>query len=120
MQKKLNITFNREEDKSTKSSDSLTELYIDSRFNQDDLSLERLHIWHYAIPQKRIESSIQELMKYINSSSENFIVKSAVAHLWFESIHPYDEGNGRIGRAIVNYIFTSLPSLLRLCKNYQI
>jgi Fic family protein len=44
------------------------------------------------------------LIEYINSSTENFIVKSAVAHLWFESIHPYDDGNGRIGRAIVNYI----------------
>ena len=38
------------------------------------------------------------------SYSYHFIVKSAVAHLWFESIHPYDDGNGRIGRVIVNYI----------------
>jgi len=143
LQKKLNITFNRVEDKSTKNSDSLTELYIDSRFNQEDLSLERLHRWHHAIfeeyssvlypvnkgvfrdhddmqivsgtmgkekihyiaiPQKQIESSIGQLIEYINSSRENFIVKSAIAHLWFESIHPYDDGNGRIGRAIVNYI----------------
>ena len=143
LQKRLNIAFNREEDKSTKNSDSLTELYIDSRFNQEDLSIERLHRWHSAIfeeyssvlypvnrgvfrdhddmqivsgiigkekihyiamPQKEIEPSIQELIEYINSSDENFIVKSAVAHLWFESIHPYDDGNGRIGRAIVNYI----------------
>jgi len=60
---------------------------------------------HYqAIPQKEIEPSIQQLINYINGSSENFIVKSAVAHLWFESVHPYDDGNGRIGRAIVNYI----------------
>jgi Fic family protein len=143
LHKKLNVTFNRVEDKSTKNSDSLTELYIDSRFNQEVLSVERLHIWHraifeaydsvlypvnkgvfrdhddmqivsgsigrekihyVAIPQKQIESSIRELIEYINASSENFIVKSAVAHLWFESIHPYDDGNGRIGRAIVNYI----------------
>lgn len=143
LQKKLNITFNRDEDKSTKNSDSLTELYIDSRFNQEAFSLDRLHRWHcaifkeyssvlypvnkgvfrdhddmqivsgsigkekvhyVAIPQKQIEPSIKELIDYINSSSENFIVKSAVAHLWFESIHPYDDGNGRIGRAIVNYI----------------
>jgi len=143
LHKKLNITFNRVEDKSTKSSDSLTELYLDSRFNQEALSIERLHKWHHAIfeayesvlypvnkgvfrdhdemqivsgsigrekvhyvamPQKQIESSMQELMDYINHSHENFIVKSAVAHLWFESIHPYDDGNGRIGRAIVNYI----------------
>jgi Fic family protein len=143
LQKKLNVTFNRVEDKSTKNSDSLTELYIDSRFNQEALSIERLHKWHcaifeaydsvlypvnkgvfrdhddmqivsgsigrekihyVAIPQKQIESSTRELIEYINNSNENFIVKSAVAHLWFESIHPYDDGNGRIGRAIVNYI----------------
>lgn len=143
LHKKLDIAFNRVEDKSTKNSDSLTELYLDSRFNQEALSIERLHKWHHAIfkeynsvlypvnkgifrdhddmqivsgsigrekvhyvamPQKQITSSLQELIDYINSSSENFIVKSAVAHLWFESIHPYDDGNGRIGRAIVNYI----------------
>jgi len=142
LHKKLNIAFNRE-DKSTTKSDSLTELYLDSRFNQEALSVERLHKWHgaifegyesvlypvnqgvfrnhdemqivsgvigrekihyVAIPHKQIGSSVQALMEYINGSSENFIVKSAIAHLWFESIHPYDDGNGRIGRAIVNYI----------------
>jgi Fic family protein len=135
--------LNRANDKSTKKSDSLTELYLDSRFNQEALTVERLHKWHsaifeeyssvlypvnrgvfrdhdemqivsgsigrervhyQAIPQREIESSIKQLIDYINSSSENFIVKSAVAHLWFESIHPYDDGNGRVGRAIVNYI----------------
>ena len=142
LHKKLNIVFNRE-DTSTKTSDSLTELYLDSRFNQDELTVERLHKWHeaifesyesvlypvnrgvfrdhddmqivsgsigkekvhyVAIPHKQIVSSIELLIEYINCSNENFIVKSAVAHLWFESIHPYDDGNGRIGRAIVNYI----------------
>jgi len=142
LHKKLNIAFKRE-DKSTTKSDSLTELYLDSRFNQEALSVERLHKWHgaifegyesvlypvnqgvfrnhdemqivsgaigrekihyVAIPHKQIDSSVHTLMEYINSSSENFIVKSAIAHLWFESIHPYDDGNGRIGRAIVNYI----------------
>jgi Fic family protein len=143
LHKKLEITFNRAEDKSTKNSDSLTELYLDSRFNQEKLSIDRLHKWHsaifeeydsvlypvkrgifrdhddmqivsgsigrekvhyQAIPQKEIEPSMQQLIDYINNSSENFIVKSAMAHLWFESVHPYDDGNGRIGRAIVNYI----------------
>jgi Fic family protein len=30
------------------------------------------------------------------------VVRAAVAHLWFETIHPFDDGNGRLGRAIVD------------------
>jgi Fic family protein len=30
------------------------------------------------------------------------IARAAVAHLWFESIHPFEDGNGRIGRAIID------------------
>ena len=60
---------------------------------------------HYeAIPPKDIARNMDELLDYINHAKTNFAVKSAIAHLWFESIHPYDDGNGRIGRAITNYI----------------
>ena len=30
-------------------------------------------------------------------------LRSAIAHLWFESIHPFDDGNGRVGRAIADH-----------------
>ena len=30
------------------------------------------------------------------------MARAAIAHLWFESIHPFEDGNGRIGRAIVD------------------
>jgi Fic family protein len=32
----------------------------------------------------------------------NGIARAALAHLWFESIHPFEDGNGRVGRAIVD------------------
>ena len=31
------------------------------------------------------------------------LARAAVAHLWFESIHPFEDGNGRVGRAIVDF-----------------
>lgn len=30
------------------------------------------------------------------------IARAAIEHLWFESIHPFEDGNGRMGRAIID------------------
>ena len=62
---------------------------------------------HYrALPAHRIQGDIEKLIEYINNSPENLYVKSAKAHLWFVSIHPYDDGNGRIARVIADYILS--------------
>ncbi len=65
-------------------------------------SREKVH--YRAVPAESIEEDIRKLLEYINHSSENVYIKSAKAHLWFVSIHPYDDGNGRIARAIADYI----------------
>jgi Fic family protein len=60
---------------------------------------------HYVgIPHKNIDKDISALIKYINNSDDDIYIKSAIAHLWFLSIHPYDDGNGRIARIISDYI----------------
>jgi Fic family protein len=63
---------------------------------------------HYkAPPSDFIESDIGNLLKWCNDkSSENIYIKSAIAHLWFVIIHPYDDGNGRIARAITDYLLS--------------
>jgi len=65
---------------------------------------EKIH--YVALPYKQINSDIKYLLSYINNSDDNIYIKSAIAHLWFVTIHPYDDGNGRIARIISDYIIS--------------
>ena len=62
---------------------------------------------HYIAPPSEVMSKEMEaLFKYVNNAKENPYIKSAIVHLWFVLIHPYDDGNGRITRALANYILS--------------
>lgn len=57
---------------------------------------------HYVAPSPdRLEKEMNTFLDWFNDSNTtcNYL-KSAIAHLWFVCIHPFDDGNGRIGRAI--------------------
>ena len=49
---------------------------------------------------------MEKFLAYVNNSDENPYIKATVAHLWFLTIHPFDDGNGRIARTITNYILS--------------
>jgi Fic family protein len=59
---------------------------------------------HFEAPPSNIVSSeMNNFIKWFNNSLNNIkkpIIRSAIAHLYFETIHPFEDGNGRIGRAI--------------------
>lgn len=53
----------------------------------------------------QVLSLINNLLKFINSKKEPFIpVKAALAHFSFEKIHPFLDGNGRVGRILIQAI----------------
>ncbi len=59
---------------------------------------------HFVAPSEdRLEYEMQSFLEWFNSlkRSDN-ILKAALAHLWFVTIHPFDDGNGRIARAIAD------------------
>lgn len=158
--KKLDKDFDARNDKySTRITDNLVEILIDSNLNKGSLNLDRLHGWHNclfehsvynklnkidiakfrsnsdmevisgaighekvhykAVLEENIDTDIENFLKYCTESDENIYIKSAIAHIWFVIIHPYDDGNGRIARAITDYILSQNTSST-LFKLYSI
>jgi Fic family protein len=158
--KKLDKDFDGRYDKySTRATDNLVEILIDSNLNKDVLNLQRLHGWHNclfehtgydrltkidiakfrshsdmevisgaigdekvhykAVPLEKLDVDIENFLRYCNESDENIYIKAAIAHIWFVIIHPYDDGNGRIARAITDYILSQNSSSTKF-KLYSI
>lgn len=59
---------------------------------------------HFEAPASaRVPQMMDQLLHWINQPlSIDPVFKSAIAHLWFVTVHPFDDGNGRIGRAIMD------------------
>ena len=57
---------------------------------------------HFEAPEaNRLNKEMSHFLKWYNSYSKiDPVLKSAIAHLWFVTLHPFDDGNGRIARAI--------------------
>lgn len=61
---------------------------------------------HYeGIPQKRVKVEMDRFLDWLNNDNRlDLVLKAAIAHFWFIIIHPFDDGNGRIGRAITDML----------------
>jgi Fic family protein len=59
---------------------------------------------HFEAPTAdRLEEEMRRLFEWFNSDATmEPVLKAALAHLWFVTIHPFDDGNGRIARAIAD------------------
>lgn len=57
-----------------------------------------------APPSARVPSEMQRFLNWFEDGSRELpgVARAAIAHLWFETIHPYNDGNGRVGRAIAD------------------
>jgi Fic family protein len=62
---------------------------------------ERVH--YQAAAAGRLEKEMHTFLEWFNGDAPiDPVLKAAVAHLWFVTIHPFDDGNGRIARAIAD------------------
>ncbi|TCD10469.1 Fic family protein [Pedobacter frigidisoli] len=61
-------------------------------------------IIHFQAPDaKELETEMNALLVWINKENRlDLVLKAGIAHLWFVTLHPFDDGNGRIARAITD------------------
>lgn len=63
---------------------------------------ERVH--YEAPPASVLSTEMAYLIDYINNEELDLIIKAAVVHLWFVILHPFEDGNGRIARALTDML----------------
>ena len=63
---------------------------------------------HFQAPgSEKIEQEMTNFLHWFEYEHEtDLVLKAAIAHLWFVTIHPFDDGNGRIARAITDMMLT--------------
>lgn len=79
------------------------------------------HVYFEAVPSERVPSEMREFVQWFNTSKDSMPIleRAALAHIYFESIHPFEDGNGRIGRILVEKILSQglkRPVLIALSK----
>ena len=59
---------------------------------------------HYEAPEaSRLKQEMKTFLEWFNQEDQNDpVIKAGLAHFWFVTIHPFDDGNGRIARAIAD------------------
>jgi len=73
---------------------------------------------HIAPPPEQVENLIEEiLLTYQSDLTSFFLDKITKFHLDFESIHPFNDGNGRMGRTIINFQLSRLGFPIIILRN---
>jgi Fic family protein len=66
-------------------------------------------VYYEAPPRINLENEMQNFLNWFNTTKES-LIKACIAHLWFVIIHPFDDGNGRITRAITDLVLSKIEN----------
>lgn len=71
---------------------------------------EKIH--YVALPAKEVKAAMKEFLVWFNNSQPiDPVIKAAIAHFWFIIIHPFDDGNGRIARALSDLLLAKSEAI---------
>lgn len=60
---------------------------------------------HFEAPNSNlVEREMTRFLDWFNNNKIDLVIKAAIAHLWFVTIHPFEDGNGRITRALTDML----------------
>ena len=62
------------------------------------------HASYVAPPPELVPDLLDDLISYINTDTDDPPLRAAVVHAQFETIHPFEDGNGRAGRALIHVV----------------
>jgi Fic family protein len=61
-----------------------------------------------------VEREMARFIEWFNrEDNSEYIISSAIAHLWFVTVHPFEDGNGRIARALARQVIQEPPQVLQ-------
>ena len=55
-------------------------------------------------PPEQLDELLDDLLTYVNGNAHSPLVQAALAHAQFETLHPFGDGNGRTGRALIHVV----------------
>jgi Fic family protein len=66
--------------------------------------IERPRVHYEAPPRRRLERELNGFLSWFNKPPAGLdgLARAGIAHAWFELIHPFEDGNGRVGRALLD------------------
>ena len=89
--------------------ETLSSLAMRGAYREDEVRIVsgfpgRHRVHYVAPPASRVHDEMERFLGWYNDSvGMAGPIRATVAHLWFERLHPFDDGNGRVGRAISDH-----------------
>lgn len=71
----------------------------------------RGRIYYVPIAPEHLEPAMAALVRFMNEGDMRPLIRTAIAHVEFEALHPFEDGNGRIGRMLITLMLWKLGVL---------